>query len=198
MNHNTGQLNSTAELKRKAIHLATSVFPIVYFFCLTQEQISIIFVILTILFLLAELIRYQWPLGKNLFIKIFFPLLRENEKYDQLTGATLFFISATITFILFEKTIAVPAVLILSVCDSLAAIFGKRTGKHKFLAKSLEGSITFFVCCVVLLLIFKPEMDLFGIIAVGGLLTVLEAAAVPVNDNLLIPVPAALLLKLFS
>jgi dolichol kinase len=198
LDHKSGQLDLASELKRKAIHLTTTFFPILYYFYLTREQICIFFVILTVFFLLAEWIRYSWPWGKNLFKLFFSPLLRENEKNRHITGATLYFISATVTFIVFEKSIAVPAVLILSVSDSLAAVVGKLTGKHKFLDKSIEGSVTFFLCSMLIMLIFTPGMHPIGMLLVSGSLTVLEAKALPVNDNLVIPVPAAIMLKLFS
>jgi dolichol kinase len=193
---NIDQLKPGNEIKRKVIHLGTALFPLLYFFYLTQEQMVVILVIFTMVFLSAELIRYHWPWAKNLFASIFFPLLREDEKYRYLTGATLFLISTTVIVILFEKTIAVTAVLILSVSDSLAAVVGKTLGRHRFLAKSWEGSTTFFLCSMLMLRIFVPQLSVGEMLLVAGPVTLVEAMSLPVNDNLTIPVAAAVLLKL--
>lgn len=190
------QLESGNEMKRKAIHLATAFFPLLYFFYLNQEQITIILVIITMVFLLAEYVRFNRAWGRRLFERIFFPLLRENEKKSKLSGATLYFLSASVTVILFPKMIAVPAILVLSVSDSLAAVAGKIAGRHKFLSKSLEGSVTFFLCSILLLSIFTPGMHSIEKIVVAGVVSLVEASALPVNDNLTIPLSAAILLKL--
>jgi len=149
------------------------------------------------IFLAAELLRYRWPWAKALFTRVFFPLLRDDEKIKNITGATVFLISATVIFILFKKIIAVPAVLILSVSDSLAAVVGRTIGRHRFLAKSWEGSGTFFLCTMLMLCIFVPGLGIFEVLLVAVPVTLVEALALPVNDNLTIPVSAALLLKVF-
>jgi dolichol kinase len=192
------QLTPSGELKRKTIHLATAILPLFYYFCLTREQIIIVLVLLTTAFLAAEFARYRWSWFKNIFTRIFFPLLRESEKYSGLTGATLYLVSATATCILFERTIAVTAVMILSISDSLAALVGRTWGRHRFLAKSLQGSATFFLCTVVLLIIFRPGESVMEMLLVAGVVTLVEAAAIPVKDNITIPLAAALSLKLIS
>ena len=197
MHPDNRQLTLSGELKRKTIHLATAVIPLLYYFCLSREQIIIVLVLLTTAFLGAELARQRWSWAKKIFARIFFPLLRESEKYYSLTGATLFLLAATATCILFERPIAVTAVLILSISDSLAAVTGRTWGRHKFFAKSLEGSATFFLCTIVLLIIFMPGLHIIKLLLVAAVVTLVEAA-VAVNDNLTIPLAAALSLKLIS
>jgi dolichol kinase len=189
------QLVFSRELKRKTIHLATAILPLLYYCCLNREQFIGVLVLLTAVFLGAEAARYHCSWAKNMFGRIFFPLLRENEKQHNLTAATLYLLSATATAILFERSITVTAVMILAISDSLAAVAGKMWGRHKFLIKSLEGSVIFFLCTMVLLIIFMPGLHIVKMLAVAGLVTLVEAA-LPVNDNLTIPLAAALSLQI--
>jgi dolichol kinase len=182
---------------RKLIHLGCAIFPLAYAFLLSREQILIICVFITVLFLAAELIRFRSRRGKEWFTKIFFPLLREDEKNKNLTGATWLFISATIAFLFFEKQTAVPAVLILTIADSLAAVVGKSTGKHYIYGKKTwEGSITFFLVCMIVLNAYVPQAG-WAILFIALTVSVVEVLPFPVNDNLWITFSAGLLITAF-
>ena len=146
---------------------------------------------------MAEFARFKSEYGAKLFKKIFFSLLRKDEKQNKLTGATHLFLSVTITFFLFPKPIAVPAILILTIADSLAAIVGKIKGKHRFITKSRAGSVTFFLVALLIVIIFLPQLGLFSLVVVA-LITVLEAMPLPINDNIIISLSAGLLLLAFS
>ena len=80
----------------------------------------------------------------------------------------------------------------LIICDIAAALIGRRYGKHKFLAKSLEGTLAFFVfACIVT--IFTPKVDglvleyFIGIVsgAVGAIIENISYGWA--DDNLTIP-----------
>jgi len=188
-------LNLNAELKRKTIHIICSILPILYYFFLEREQIVLLSGIITILFLIGEFVRYNFKTGASLFEKVFFPLLRKGEKTYQLTGATYLFLSATVTFFIFDKIYAIAAVLILTVADSLAAIVGRSFGKINISYKTLEGSVTFFLTSFIIINIFVPIgcIKAFG---VGVILTAIESQVFAINDNIIISISAALLLSL--
>ena len=188
-------LTTRAELKRKTIHLSCALLPFMYYVYLDREQIIVLCSIISILFIIAEFLRFKHSQSGLIFERIFFPLLREKEKKQHITGATYLFISATITFIIFRKEIAVPAVLILTISDSFAAIVGKMTVSAKFFHKSLAGSITFLVVSLCILYLFIPELGWFSLM-VAVLLTVIEALPVSINDNLLISLSAGIILYL--
>jgi dolichol kinase len=189
------RLNFKAELKRKIIHLSCALLPLMYYFFLNREQILVICSIICILFLIAEFLRFKNKYSNQLFERIFFPLLREEEKQVHITGATYLFISATVTFFIFKKEIAVPAVLILTVADSFAAIVGKMTDSSKFFHKSLAGSATFFIISLVILYLFLPELG-WLLLLVASSVTILEALPIPVNDNIIITLSTGILLYL--
>jgi dolichol kinase len=195
---NDDSLNLSAELKRKTIHLSCSILPLLYYFFLGREQIVLLSGIISITFLVGEYCRVNIQVGQRLFKKLFYPLLRADEKQQQLTGATYLFLSATITFFFFEKTYAIPAILILTISDSMAAIIGKMVGRKRFFNKSVEGSITFFLCSFFIMLIFTP-LFMGKILFVALLLTIIEAAATSrMNDNLIISISAAVLMVFVS
>jgi dolichol kinase len=192
---NTDNLKISTEIIRKLIHFGCSIFPILYLYLLNREQIVIICVSITVLFGVAELIRYKTEWGNTLFRKIFYPLLREGEKGQNLTGATYLFLSVTVTFLIFEKHIAIPAVLILTVADSLAAIVGKIFGTHEIGNKSWEGSATFFIISFILLNIFIPGFTLYMLI-VALVVSLVELLPIPPGDNIWITLTAGIMLSL--
>lgn len=184
------------ELNRKVIHLCCAVLPLTYQFYLSREQIIIFCSIISILFLIIEILRFRHRKSNDLFLSIFSRLLRENEKNKHITGATYLFISATVTFIIFKKEIAIPAVLILTIADSLAAIVGKLTDSALLFDKSLAGSLTFFVASLLILVLFVPDLGLL-IPVVALLVTLVEALPLPVNDNVLISISTGIILCIF-
>ena len=186
-------LTIKAELKRKIIHLSCTLFPILYYFYLDREQTIILCSIISILFIIAEIARFSHRESGILFQFIFSSLLRENEKQKNITGATYLFISATVTFLIFQKEIAVPAVLILTIADSFAAIVGKMTDSAKFFHKSLAGSLTFFFTSVLILYLFLPGLG-WLLPVVAFLVTFIEALPVSINDNLLISLSTGIIL----
>jgi dolichol kinase len=189
------QLNLPAELQRKIIHLSCAVLPILYYFCLNREQILVFCSIICIFFLIAEILRLKHKEIRYIFERFFFHLLRVEEKSKHITGATYLFISATVTFFIFRKEIAVPAVMILTISDSSAAIVGKMTESVKFFEKSLTGSATFFLTSIVILLLFLPELGWLAII-IALTVTIIEAVPVPINDNVLISLSTGIILQI--
>jgi len=188
-------LNIREELKRKIIHLGCAVLPLLYYFYLSREQIVILCSTISILFLIAEILRFKHRKSEVLFQNIFFPLLREKEKNKHITGATYLFISATVTFIIFKKEIAVPAVMILTIADSFAAIVGKMTDSAKLFDKSLAGSVTFFIISIIILLLFVPDLG-WLILVIAVIVTIIEVLPLPINDNLLISLSTGFILYL--
>jgi dolichol kinase len=189
-----GTIQYKDELFRKLIHLFSLSIPIVYYF-ISTETAAIILGILAAIALFIDLGRYIHPETGKIFYKIFGFLLREHEldhKKKNLNGATYVLISALISVLIFPKVIFISAFSILIISDSAAALIGRKFGKHKFLSKSLEGTLTFFVsACIVIL--FTPKVNgffeeyLIGFIAafVGAIVENISFKLV--DDNLSIP-----------
>lgn len=182
-----------AELARKGIHLFSLSIPIIYYFIERDRALEIL-VPITLFFLTIDLLRYYHKPTADLFYKIFGFMLRQHEQ-DQnskrFNGATNVLIAATLCVIIFPKLIVLTAFPILIISDSVAALFGRRFGKRKFMQKSVEGSTAFFLFALVVVY-FTPKVEysvaeyMIGVIAafVG---TLVEASSWKIDDNLSVP-----------
>ena len=103
-----------------------------------------------------------------------------------MTGASYVFIASTLTIILFPQTIAIAALMIMSISDTLAAIIGRSYGSIFLSNKSLEGSVSFFLSSIFIVLTFSSLNITISIVCV--LVTTIFEVYAPINDNLLIPI----------
>lgn len=190
-----GTINYRDELVRKLIHLCSLSIPIIYYF-IQRTSAIIILSIFTFAAILLDLSRYFYPAIGKVFYSIFGFLLRKHEvdhKKKNLNGATYVFISALICALIFPKIFFVTGFTILIISDSSAALIGRKFGRHKFLAKSLEGTLAFFLsACIVIL--FTPKIEnhlteyLIGFIAsaIGAIVENISFGFA--DDNLSIPI----------
>jgi len=184
------------EVIRKAIHLTSSLIPLSYWFLFERAITLQIVIILALGFLTVDYLRLKSTAIGKMFMRVFGLALRSHEK-QKLTGATYVFTGSVVAIFLFPKGIAVPALLILSISDTLAALIGIPFGKHKFLKKSLEGSAAFFISTLLILGIYFPETLLINIF-VAAIVTLAEAYPMNLDDNFLIPILSGILLSLAS
>ena len=194
-----GTINYKDELLRKIIHLFSLSIPAVYYF-IPQSTAVIILGILTFLALVIDITRYFSSSFGKYFYNIFGFLLRKHEintKKKTLNGATYVLLSALISVIIFPKVIFITCFAILIISDSMAALIGRRYGKHKFLFKSLEGTLAFFISATIVVL-FTPKIEyslieyIIGIIgaAVGAIAENVSFGLA--DDNLSIPITTGL------
>jgi dolichol kinase len=187
------QITYRNELVRKAIHLSSLWIPIVYYF-VSRELALLVLVPITVLFIAADLGRYYSPHLQLLVNKLFGWLLRRHEndaKQKRLSGATYVLIAASLSIFIFPKFIALTSFTILIIGDSVAALIGRKFGKHRYGQKSFEGTLAFIVSGILIILI-TPKIDysigeyIIGVAAVivGALV---EAFVVNIDDNLSIP-----------
>ncbi len=190
-----GTIHYRDELVRKLIHLFSLSIPIIYFFISRGEAILILS-ILTAVALVLDLTRHLSPSVGNVFYKYFGFLLRKHEldsSKKNLNGATYVFISALICVILFPKVLFITAFTILIISDTMAALIGRKFGKHKFLSKSLEGTLAFFISASIVVFL-TPKMEnlpaeyLIGLIAAAVGAIVENISFGFADDNLAIPI----------
>ena len=183
-----------AELVRKTIHLSSLSIPIVYFFIAKSAALAIL-IPLTLAFLAADLTRFFHAPTKKVFEEYFGWLLRMHERDTnarRLNGATYVLLSATICILVFPKIIAITAFTILIISDTSAALIGRKYGRHKFLKKSLEGTVAFFLSALIVVAVtpkiqyLATEYVIGAIAALCG--SLIEALPIAVDDNLSIPV----------
>jgi dolichol kinase len=170
---------------RKLIHLSGAAFALLYLVAPRPIVLGVAFIFLAAT-AAVEWGRQHWPALERLLEWFIGPALRQGEE-SQPTAGLWAMLGVFITLLLFERHIAIPAVLFAQIGDPAAEIVGRRWGRHRFAnGKSLEGSLGFFgislvvgmLCCMALPL--SP-----GIAALGALVaTLAEATPLPLGDNL--------------
>ncbi len=189
-----GDIDYTAELIRKGIHLCSLSIPALYYVLSKSTALSIL-IPMTAAFFIVDVLRYFHQPTAVLFYRWFRKLLRHHEvngKTSTLNGATYMLVSATLCVLIFPKIIVITSFVILIISDSAAALIGRRFGKHKFYHKSLEGSGAFLLCAIIVVLCtpkiaYLPMEYFIGMI--GGFFGMLaEIASFDLlDDNVAIP-----------
>jgi len=183
-----------AEVARKTIHLSSLSIPVIYFFIAKSTALAIL-VPLTLAFLAADLTRFSHARTREFFEGYFGWLLRTHERDTstrRLNGATYVLLSATICILIFPKIIVITAFSILIISDTSAALIGRKYGTHRFLKKSLEGTLAFFLSALLVVVVtpkieyLRTEYVIGAIAAFFG--SLIEALPIALDDNLSIPV----------
>ncbi len=154
-----GSIDYKAEVMRKSIHLFSLSMPIIYNFISTETAVMILFP-LTLFSVIVDFGRFFIPTINNLVEKHFGFMMREHEKdadKKNLSGATYVFISALVSILILPKPFFILGFAVLILADIAAALIGRRFGRHKFLAKSLEGTTAFFVVGSIIVF-FTPKL----------------------------------------
>ena len=190
-----GTIHYRDEIFRKLIHLCSLSIPVVYYF-IPRNTALIILGIMTSIALFLDLGRYLSPAIGKIFYKFFGFLLRQHEldhKKRNLNGATYVLLSAFICVIIFPKVIVVTAFAVLIVSDTMAALIGRRFGRHKFLFKSFEGTLAFFFSGIVVVLL-SPKIEymlseyMIGIVSTAFGAIIENVSFGLADDNLVIPI----------
>ncbi|KAF0148404.1 MAG: phosphatidate cytidylyltransferase [Ignavibacteria bacterium] len=195
MTDDRGTINYRDEFFRKGIHMVSLSIPTIYYF-ITRELALSILIPLMVISLSIDYGRYY---SKTLeeFVKKFFGFLMRKHEWDKkkknLSGATYVLISAVFIIIIFPKIFVVTAFAVLIIGDIAAALIGRRFGKTKFLLKSLQGTLAFFVfSCIVVLIAPKIEGNLteylIGVFAVAVGAIAENVSGTWADDNFTIPV----------
>lgn len=190
-----GTIDYKNEIVRKGIHMISLSIPTIYYF-ITKELALFILVPLMIISLAIDYGRYYSPTLSDFVKKYFGFMMRKHEwdhKKKNLNGATYVLISAVFVIIVFPKVFVVTGFAVLIIGDIAAALIGRRFGKRKFLFKSLEGTLAFFLSsCIVVLLSPKVEGNIIefiiGFIAVAFGAIVENISGTWADDNFTIPV----------
>ena len=198
-----GGISYAQEIKRKAIHMLSLTIPICYWFLTKMEAIYILAPI-TLIALIFDIGRHNNEAINNFCNKFFGNILREHEKGKGLSGATPLLLAALLCIALFPKIIAISAIAILVICDTAAALVGRKWGRIKFLGKSLEGTLAFIFSGIAVIYIIKTlanesqDFFIYGCLAtiIAALLEVFSKK-LHVDDNYSIPISFAVALWVF-
>ena len=190
------QITYKSELLRKGIHLMSLSIPFLYAI-LSKGQALWLLVPVTLVFVVIDIVSHRSGRIRTLLIRYFGELMRSHElQLDRLhlNGASYVLIAACMCVIVFPKLLAITSFSILIVSDICAALVGRRFGKHRFLDKSLEGTIAFAVSAILVVIVISVHFGLPSSFFVLGLIGSFVGALVEnisprlhLDDNISIP-----------
>ena len=190
------QITYRSEVLRKGIHLLSLSIPVIYS-VISQATALWILVPLACLFVAIDILGHKEGWVRNTMLRYFEPVMRNHElKVDdvRLNGASHVLIAACASVWLFPKIIAITAFSILIISDICAALVGRRFGSHRFLDKSLEGTLAFAVSAIgVVLVIASINSAPISFVVIGAFASLVGALVenisprLRLDDNLSIP-----------
>ena len=183
------------ELYRKSFHILLIIIPIL--FCYLGKKISLTILLpVTLIIVCLDYSRRKNNKIQQLFIKFFSKILRPHETDGQkLCGVSFVFLSASLTFGLLPKEIAVTGFIILAISDTLASLVGKSITSQPFYDKTFAGSMAFFISAYIIVILngifFKTGFLFYFFGFFCALITSLveaRSSLFEIDDNFLIPV----------
>jgi dolichol kinase len=189
----SGQITFVQELMRKGTHMGALVIPGGYYFLhLDRQEMLSIMIPVTVAMILIDIARLrQWLFWKAFARRILSPVIRQHEMAGDFTGATYILLSVCLTVALYNKPIAIAAMEFIIVGDTLAALVGRRFGRHRFGNKSVEGSLA-CLAGTVIVAVLVPDLPM-GIRFLGAVVaTIVEALPLSIDDNITVPILSGL------
>jgi len=192
------QISMAQEMWRKGTHVFALVIPGGYYLLqLTRGGMLAVMIPITLVVILADVSRLRgWGLWRFGFGRVFGRMIRPHEQRGDFTGATYILTTVCLTVAMFDKPIAIAAVAFIIVGDTLAALVGRKYGRHRFFSgKSWEGSAS---CLIGTLAVaaFTPGLDRSVAVIGAVAAAVVEALPLGVDDNVTVPVLSGLVMTL--
>ena len=156
----------------------------------------------TVLLVGIDVTRLMVPSLNRFFTFLMRPFMRESERHRP-AGISFMMVGATLTIILFPKSVTLLSLWLFSVADPLASYFGVRFGTDKITGqKTFQGALAAFVSGVVVAVLYCHYADLmrerlFIVAWLTGLITA-ASELMPVgrlDDNFVFPLMSASLLS---
>lgn len=195
---------SDIHLARKIWHIfGISIIALIYY--LSNRVMALqIATLVTVIFVLLDLVRQHWTTLNELLMSVFHPIMRVKEK-DHMAGTSYLFIGVLlILYLVTDKNIVTLSLLFVAFGDPIASYVGIRHGKDKILgSKSLQGTIGAFVTCTLIFALYSYYHNLMtDRLVIVSLLAGLSGALAEllpigkIDDNFTMPVISAIFLKL--
>ncbi len=192
-----GSFSYAAEIKRKALHLAALVVPVLMSL-LGKPDALYLLIPGALLGIAGDVLRAYSPWFRRSIRRIFGPLMRAEEWQSLgdrvvLNGATGVLVGAALLTWIFPIRIAAPVFVMFMIADAAAALVGRRLGRHPWPGRphTVEGSLAFFATGLGVWACFPSVSFLVGVLVVLAA-AVTEVLPLPLNDNIRVPLVAAL------
>lgn len=178
-----------SELTRKMVHILVGIFVAFWPFFLSWAQIQM----LSLAFLVVVIVSVKMNIFRSIHA------VQRNAMGEILFAAVI----GILAFIVTDKWVFAAAMLHLSLADGLAAVVGVGWGEsntYKVLghAKSVAGSVAFFMCSVLIMIAyvaFSPATaSTVALLWLPVAATIAENVAIKGTDNIVIPLLVGLVL----
>lgn len=191
------QIPFLQEFWRKTTHMIALVIPAGYVLLgLTRSEMLAVMIPVAILMVIVDIARLRcWSFWTGFWEHIFGRMIRPHEKRGDFTGATYILVTVCLTVALFDKPVAVAAITFIIVGDTFAALVGRRWGRHRIGAKSLEGSTACLISTLVVAVAVPNLAWPVGLIGAVSA-TVVEALPLGMDDNVSVPLLSGLVMTL--
>ena len=139
--------------------------------------------------LIVEYLRFRYKYLNEKIFQVFSAYLKDTEK-RKISSTTVFFSIMILIILLFPKEIAL-----------ISALVGSYLGKIRLTkSKTLEGSIAFFITCLLIGVVFKRAGFNFSWLAIfsSSLFASMVELIPYIDDNLSVPLVAGITFKLLS
>ena len=174
------------ELARKAIHVSSTAVPLLVWLLPRSVAIALL-VPVAVLALTIDLARHRIRPFRYHFLRRTRTMLRPHERRG-LAGATWMAIAYAAATVLFPKPVAVAAMLFNGLGDAVAALVGKRWGRHRTAwGKSWEGfaaGLATDLAVGVGVWMLAPDVVSLPAALLGATIAAaVELAPLPLDDN---------------
>ena len=100
--------------------------------------------------------------------------------------------------IIFPKNIAIISMMLASVCDPLAGLFGQKYGKIKIIHnKTLEGTYVFIISAFLLVSLYSHTVSTY-LLLICVLIALTELITPMKYDNVTIPIASSLIFTIYN
>ena len=188
-------LSFSNEIYRKIFHISSLIIPLIYIY--TNFFNFIIFLTISTMCMFIININYNMILRLiNSKINLDF-IIRDYEK-KSLWSASYMILTFLLVSIIFPKNIAIISMILASVCDPLAGLFGQKYGKIKIIHnKTLEGTYIFIISAFLLVSLYLHTVSSYLLI-ICILIALTELITPMKYDNVTIPIASSLIFTIYN
>ncbi len=135
-------------------------------------------------------VRLRSPAANVRFFKLLRPFASPRER-DRVASSTWYLVGVIATLIIAPISHAVSAILVLALADPTASVIGRLWGRRRLGSGTVLGTSAFLLVALTILLARHPPALA---VPAAALMAAAESARLPLDDNLVVPVAAALIL----
>jgi dolichol kinase len=177
---------SGLEARRKTLHVAAALAAAGILAAAPRPLQPAIFLAALGAAALTEAVRFHSVAAAGAFERAFGPLLREPERHRP-TGATTLAAGFALAVLFFPAAAAALGILVAGLADAAAALVGRRFGSRRLAAgRTVEGSVACFGVAFAIAWAF-PGFGVGAATLIAGVVTLVEALPLRVDDNLVLP-----------